>query len=150
MGPEKRQPTKKWIKTHYLYCYHLQQGKKIRWLQHMITFLEKENTYSTRLWLDDLLYYRYYTLILWITRTPEHRNSYETWNQKMSRLQPGGALPYWIIIGMCGQNGWVFQAENLQMGVHFWPKTCGWVIILIQFYLGMGGFPLNWIKPTAV
>ena len=33
-----------------------------------------------------------------------------------------GALPYWVILGMCGQNRWVFQAENLRMGVNFWPK----------------------------
>ena len=27
---------------------------------------------------------------------------------------------------------WVsFQAKNLRDGVNFWPKTCGWVIILI-------------------
>ena len=35
-----------------------------------------------------------------------------------------GALPYWVILKMCGQNGWVFQAENLRMGVNFLPKTC--------------------------
>ena len=45
--------------------------------------------------------------------------------------KPRGTLPYWVILGMCGQNGWVFQAKNLRMGVNFWSKTCGWVIILI-------------------
>ena len=37
----------------------------------------------------------------------------------LSSPDPGGALPYWVILGMCGQNGWVFQAENLRMGVNF-------------------------------
>ena len=36
---------------------------------------------------------------------------------------------------MCGQNGWVYQAEDLRMGVNVWPKTCRWVIILINFTL---------------
>ena len=45
---------------------------------------------------------------------------------------------------------WVsFQAEHLWMGVNFLPKICRWVIILIEFYLGMGGFPQNGIKPTV-
>ena len=38
---------------------------------------------------------------------------------------PGGggveALPFWVILEMCGKNGWVFQAKNLRMGVNFWP-----------------------------
>ena len=33
-------------------------------------------------------------------------------------------------IRMCGRNGRVFEAKNLRMGVNFFLKTCGWVIIL--------------------
>ena len=35
----------------------------------------------------------------------------------------GGALPYLVILEMCGQNGWVFQAENLRMGVNLLTKN---------------------------
>ena len=49
-----------------------------------------------------------------------------------------GALPYWVILGMCGQNGWVFQAKNLRMGHNF-------DIILPE----NGWFLLNWIKPIV-
>ena len=35
------------------------------------------------------------------------------------RRFPRGALPYWVILGMCGQNGSLSQAENLRMGVNF-------------------------------
>ena len=36
-----------------------------------------------------------------------------------------GALPYWVILGMCGQNGWVFQAENLDDPAATHPCTNG-------------------------
>ena len=37
----------------------------------------------------------------------------------LMRVWAPGALPYWVISGMCGQNGGVFQAKNLRMGVNF-------------------------------
>ena len=40
-----------------------------------------------------------------------------------------GALPYWVIFGMCSQNRSVFEAINLQMGVNFCLKAREWVII---------------------
>ena len=63
-----------------------------------------------------------------------------------ANVKPREALPYWVILGMCGQNGWVFQAENLRMGVNFLPKTCGWVIILT--YLLVFGSPEDLPKYT--
>ena len=30
----------------------------------------------------------------------------------------GGGTPIWVTLGTCGQKGWVFEAENLQMGVN--------------------------------
>ena len=52
-----------------------------------------------------------------------------------SYYNPGeGALPHWVTLGMCGQNGWVFEAQNLRTWVNFCPKTCGstweWVIFV--------------------
>ena len=37
----------------------------------------------------------------------------------LAALETRGALPYWVILGMCGQNGWVFQAKNLRMCHNF-------------------------------
>ena len=67
------------------------------------------------------------------TKPNQNLPKYKLKQEKRCR-QPGGGLPYWVILGMCGQNGWVFQAENLRMGVNFWPKTCGRVIILISTF----------------
>ena len=69
-------------------------------------------------------------------------------------MQPGGGTPIlghirdvrseWVTFpGQKPADGCKFSTKNLRMGVNFLPKTCGWVIILIQFYMGMGGFPLN-------
>ena len=45
--------------------------------------------------------------------------SYQFGSSVDNLVPRGGALPYWVILGMCGQNGSVFQAENLRMGVNF-------------------------------
>ena len=41
-------------------------------------------------------------------------------SRKSSALE---ALPYWVTLGMCGQNGWVFEAQKSVDGCKCLPKT---------------------------